>query len=126
MLETLLDTDSSQRPCGGPDGYASLKAHPFFKGVDWENIRRQSPPKLALETKVYSCSGDEAQDPGWNLSHIGDGSFSFNDGSSGVAATSSSEASAHITRLPKKVMSFEDAKQRAWQWKKEIEAFQKK
>ncbi|KAI3947065.1 hypothetical protein MKW92_023787 [Papaver armeniacum] len=208
LIDKLLDTDPSQRPGAGPDGYASLKAHPFFKGVDWKNIRRQSPPKLALETKAVEA--DEAQDPGWNLSHIGDGSFSFNDGTSGAAATSSSEASAHITRLAsidsfdsrwqqfldpgesivmismvkkvqklankkvqliltdkpklicvdpakmtlkgnvlwseadnpqdltiqvtsstnfkicttKKVMSFEDAKQRAWQWKKAIEAFQ--
>ncbi|OVA19440.1 Protein kinase domain [Macleaya cordata] len=212
LIDKLLDTDPSQRPGAGPDGYASLKMHPFFKGVDWKNLRVQSPPKLALEPNTVET--DDAQDSGWNLSHIGDGSIRYDDGNSG--ATSSSEASAHITRLasidsfdsrwqqfldpgesivmismvkkiqkltnkkvqliltdkpklicvdptkmilkgnviwsesdnpndltiqvsssshfkictiflnaqPKKVMSFEDAKQRAWQWKKAIDSLQ--
>ena len=27
-------------------GYAPLKAHVFFEDIDWENIPKQSPPKL--------------------------------------------------------------------------------
>lgn len=30
----------------------------------------------------------------------------------------------HVITQPKKVLSFEDAKQRAWQWKKAIEGLQ--
>lgn len=49
LIDRLLDLDPSRRPGAGPDGYAILKSHPFFKGVDWNNLRAQTPPKLALE-----------------------------------------------------------------------------
>ncbi|XP_044461827.1 3-phosphoinositide-dependent protein kinase 2 [Mangifera indica] len=207
LIDRLLDIDPSRRPGAGPDGYAILKMHPFFKGVDWKNIRGLKPPKLALEPMVQSGDCDDTNDSSWNPSHIGDGSAKANDGSGG--ASSSSDTS-HITRLasidsfdskwqqfldpgesvlmismvkklqkltskkvqliltnkpkliyvdpsklvvkgniiwsdnsnelniqvtspsqfkictPKKVMLFEDAKQRAWQWKKAIEGLQKK
>jgi hypothetical protein len=48
----MQDLDPSRRPGAGPDGYAILKIHPFFKGVDWNNLRAQTPPKLALEPGV--------------------------------------------------------------------------
>ncbi|KAB2595928.1 3-phosphoinositide-dependent protein kinase 1-like [Pyrus ussuriensis x Pyrus communis] len=203
LINRLLDLDPSRRPGAGPDGYAALKMHPFFKGVDWKNVRGQTPPKLALETG--SVEGD-SRDNSWNPTHIGDGAAKQNEGNSG--ATSSSEGSGHVTRLasidsfdskwqqflepgesvlmismvkkiqkltskkvqliltnkpkliyvdpaklivkgniiwsdnsndlsiqvaspsqfkictPKKVLQFEDAKQRAWQWKKAIEGLQ--
>lgn len=46
------DIDPSRRPGAGPDGYTSLKTHPFFRGVDWKNLRAQGPPKMASEQKV--------------------------------------------------------------------------
>lgn len=206
LVDRLLDLDPSRRPGAGPDGYAVLKMHPFFKGIDWKNLRGQSPPKLAREAGVQSSEGEDVNDSSWNPSHIGDGSARQADGNCGAA--SSSEGSGHITRLasidsfdskwqqfldpgesvlmismvkklqkltskkvqliltnkpkliyvdpsklivkgniiwsdnpndlsiqvtspthfkictPKKVMSFEDAKQRAWQWKKAIEGLQ--
>ncbi|KAF5729442.1 putative 3-phosphoinositide-dependent protein kinase-1 [Tripterygium wilfordii] len=205
IIDRLLDTDPGRRPGAGPDGYAVLKMHPFFKGVNWKNVREQTPPRLALESTATPGEGDGAPDSSWNPSHIGDGSAGQNDGNCGA---SSSEASGHITRLasidsfdskwqqfldpgesvlmismvrklqkltskkvqliltnkpkliyvdpsklvvkgniiwsdnsndlsiqvtspsnfkiitPKKVLSFEDAKQRAWQWKKAIESLQ--
>ncbi|XP_019245913.1 PREDICTED: 3-phosphoinositide-dependent protein kinase 2-like isoform X1 [Nicotiana attenuata] len=206
LIDRLLDIDPSRRPGAGPDGYASLKNHPFFREVDWDSLRSQTPPCLAAEPKAHSTrSSGEDQDSSWNPSHIGDGSARTNDGNGG--ATSSSEAGS-ITRLasidsfdskwkqflepgesvlmismvkkiqkltskkvqliltnkpkliyvdpsklavkgniiwsdnsndlsiqvtspsqfkvctPKKVLSFEDAKQRAMQWKKAIEALQ--
>lgn len=48
----MQDTDPSRRPGAGPDGYAELKLHPFFKGVDWDNLRSQKPPTLAVEASV--------------------------------------------------------------------------
>jgi len=48
----MQDLEPSRRPGAGPDGYAILKAHPFFKGIDWDNLRAQVPPKLALEPGV--------------------------------------------------------------------------
>ncbi|XWS66263.1 hypothetical protein CRYUN_Cryun05aG0184500 [Craigia yunnanensis] len=206
LIDRLLDLDPSRRPGAGPDGYAALKMHPFFRGVDWSNLRAQTPPKLALETGAQSSDGDDHNDSSWNPTHIGDGSARQNDGN--VGASSSAESSSHITRLasidsfdskwqqfldpgesvlmistvkklqklsskkvqliltnkpkliyvdpsklvvkgniiwsdnsndlsvqvtspshfkictPKKVLSFDDAKQRAWQWKKAIEGLQ--
>jgi len=29
-----------------------LKNHPFFEGVDWKNLRGETPPKLVLEPMV--------------------------------------------------------------------------
>ncbi|KAK0592121.1 hypothetical protein LWI29_013661 [Acer saccharum] len=205
LIDRLLDIDPSRRPGAGLDGYAVLKRHPFFKAVDWKNLRGETPPKLASEPTSHSSEGDDGHDSSWNPSHIGDGSARQNDGNGGGA--SSSEASS-ITRLasidsfdskwqqfldpgesvlmismvkklqkltskkvqliltnkpkliyvdpsklmikgniiwsnnsndlsvqvtspsnfkivtPKKVLSFEDAKQRAWQWKKAIESLQ--
>ncbi|KAK2969474.1 hypothetical protein RJ640_022188 [Escallonia rubra] len=207
LIDRLLDIEPSRRPGAGRDGYASLKSHAFFKGVDWNNIRAQTPPNLVLEPKAQLSGSDDVEDTSWNPSHMGDGSTRVTDGNSGAA--SSSEA-AHITRLasidsfdskwqqflepgesvlmismvkkvqkltnkkvqliltnkpkliyvdpsklvvkgnviwsdnpndlsvqvaspsyfkictPKKVLSFEDAKQRAFQWKKAVEALQKR
>ncbi|KAK7826720.1 3-phosphoinositide-dependent protein kinase 1 [Quercus suber] len=206
LIDRLLDLDPSRRPGAGPDGYVVLKMHPFFKGIDWKNLRGHTPPKLALERGAPSSEGEDVQDSSWNPTHIGDGSDRQADGNCGAA--SSSEGSGHITRLasidsfdskwqqfldpgesvlmismvkkiqkltskkvqliltnkpkliyvdpsklivkgniiwsdnpndlniqvsspsnfkictPKKVMSFEDTKQRAWQWKKAIEGLQ--
>ncbi|XP_047170697.1 3-phosphoinositide-dependent protein kinase 1-like isoform X1 [Vigna umbellata] len=205
LIDRLLDLEPSRRPGAGPDGYAILKAHPFFKGVDWKNLRAQIPPKLAPEPGTQSPAADDVHDSSWSPSHIGDcpsASVRQPDGAT------SSDGSSHITRLasidsfdskwqqfldpgesvlmismvkklqkltskkvqliltnkpkliyvdpsklivkgniiwsdnpndlsiqvttasnfkictPKKVMSFEDAKQRAWQWKKAIEGLQ--
>ncbi|KAL9365638.1 hypothetical protein Peur_043511 [Populus x canadensis] len=206
LIDHLLDIDPSRRPGAGRGGYAVLKNHPFFEGVDWKNLRGETPPKLVLEPMAQS--GDNDHDPGspFNPTHIGDSSMTQNDGNVGVS--SSAEATSHITRLasidsfdskwqqfldpgesvvmismvkklqkltskkvqliltnkpkliyvdpsklmvkgniiwsdnsddlsvqvtspshfkictPKKVRSFEDVKQRAWQWKKAIESLQ--
>lgn len=206
LIDRLLDLDPSKRPGAGPDGYATLKMHPFFRGIDWSSLRAQTPPKLALETGAQSSDGDDYNDSSWNPTHIGDGSARQSDGI--VSSSSSAESSGHITRLasidsfdskwqqfldpgesvlmismvkklqklsskkvqliltdkpkliyvdpsklvvkgniiwsnnsndlsvqvtspshfkictPKKVLSFDDAKQRAWQWKKVIEGLQ--
>ncbi|KAH9704214.1 3-phosphoinositide-dependent protein kinase 2 [Citrus sinensis] len=94
LIDRLLDVDPSRRPGAGPGGYAVLKMHHFFKGIDWKNIRGQTPPKLASEPMVQSGEGDDVHDSSWNPSHIGDISAKINDGNGGA---SSSEGS--ITRL---------------------------
>lgn len=48
----LQDIDPSRRPGAGSDGYSALKMHPFFKGVNWKNIREETPPKIALEQQM--------------------------------------------------------------------------
>ncbi|KAI0519631.1 hypothetical protein KFK09_007085 [Dendrobium nobile] len=208
LIDKLLDIEPTKRLGAGPQGYAALKMHPFFRGIDWKNLRKSAAPKLAPESTVVE--DDDPQGSTWNLSHIGDGCVpqlppvdaSFN------SATSSSETQSHISKLakidsfdskwqeflepgesivmisklkklqkltnkkvqliltdksklvcvdpskvmskgniiwsgnsrdmsihvtssshfkistPKKVLSFEDAKQQAWQWKIAVESFQ--
>ncbi|KAG9139725.1 hypothetical protein Leryth_016667 [Lithospermum erythrorhizon] len=95
LIDRLLDTDPSRRPGSGPDSYALLKKHAFFRGVDWNNLRSQMPPTVALDAKAQTSSCDN-QDSSWNPSHVGDGSARINDGNS--VPTSSSELES-ITRL---------------------------
>ncbi|XP_028090883.1 3-phosphoinositide-dependent protein kinase 2 isoform X3 [Camellia sinensis] len=96
LIDQLLDIDPTRRPGAGPDGYDSLKMHPFFRGVDWKNLRAQNPPQLALEQKAHSSDSDDVQDSSWNPSHVGDGSTRQHDGNGGSA--SSSDAG-HVTRI---------------------------
>ncbi|XP_072964143.1 3-phosphoinositide-dependent protein kinase 2-like isoform X1 [Typha angustifolia] len=97
LIDKLLDTDPGKRPGAGPDGYAVLKMHPFFKGIDWKNIRNTQPPKLALD--INEGEDDDAQES-WNLTHVGSGptnQHATQDGNN--CATSSSESQSHISRL---------------------------
>ncbi|CAN0826124.1 3-phosphoinositide-dependent protein kinase 2 [Linum grandiflorum] len=84
LIDRLLDTEPGRRPGAGPDGYAALKLHPFFKGVDWNNLRSQAPPELVADPTADS----------WNPAHVGDCSGP-NDGN--VPSLSCTEGS--ITRL---------------------------
>lgn len=98
LIDRLLDLDPSRRPGAGPDGYAILKSHPFFKGVDWNNLRAQTPPKLALEPGAGTQSpADDSQESSWSPAHTGDGSAASARQPDG--ATSSSEGTGSITRL---------------------------
>lgn len=96
LIDRLLDLDPSRRPGAGPDGYAILKSHPFFKGVDWNNLRAQTPPKLALEPGTQSPA-DDSHESSWSPAHTGDGSVASARQPDGAA--SSSEGTGSITRL---------------------------
>ncbi|KAL0736610.1 hypothetical protein Bca4012_012820 [Brassica carinata] len=99
LVDRLLDTDPSRRPGAGSEGYAALKRHPFFMGVDWKNLRSQTPPKLAPDpaSQTASPERDDAHGSPWNPTHIGDSSAAHNDGHS--APSTPSESSGSITRL---------------------------
>ncbi|CAN1238739.1 3-phosphoinositide-dependent protein kinase 2 [Linum grandiflorum] len=92
LIDRLLDTEPGRRPGAGPDGYAALKLHPFFKGVDWNNLRSQAPPELVADPTAQAGDGVEADS--WNPAHVGDCSGP-NDGN--VPSLSCTEGS--ITRL---------------------------
>ncbi|KAL2249343.1 UNVERIFIED_CONTAM: 3-phosphoinositide-dependent protein kinase 2 [Sesamum indicum] len=198
LIDQLLNIDPSRRPGAGPDGYAALKCHPFFKGIDWTNLRSGTPPELAPDPRVHSASSED-QDSSRSPSHAGslkahDGAASASEGSVTRLASIDSfdskwqqflEAGESVLMIsmvkklqklsskkvqliltnkpklfyvdpaklvpkgnivwsdnpndlciqvatpsnfkictPKKVLSFEDAKQRAMQWKKAIETLQ--
>ncbi|CAI0442489.1 unnamed protein product [Linum tenue] len=95
LIDRLLDTEPVRRPGAGPDGYATLKKHPFFKGVDWDNLRSQTPPELAADPTAQS--GDGVEPDSWNPAHVGDCSGP-NDGNVPTASYLA-EGSGHITRL---------------------------
>ncbi|XVF20701.1 hypothetical protein REPUB_Repub12eG0025100 [Reevesia pubescens] len=97
LYQMLSGTSPFKDASAGPDGYAVLKMHPFFSGVDWSNLRAQTPPKLSLETKGQSSEGDEHHDSSWKPIYIGDGSATQIDGN--VGASSLAESSGHVTRL---------------------------
>uniref|UniRef100_A0A0E0N5N6 non-specific serine/threonine protein kinase n=1 Tax=Oryza rufipogon TaxID=4529 RepID=A0A0E0N5N6_ORYRU len=188
LIDKLLDVDPSKRPGAGPDGYVSLKKHPFFRGIDWKNIRSTRAPKLAMEANANE--DEDSQDSSW-LSHMGSAPVNQhvspvgNDGASSSSedflepgesvvlisklkkinkltnkkvqliltdkpqlicvdpgkmvtkgnimwSDDPSELNVQVSNsshfricTPKKVSSFEDAKQRAWQWKKAIEDLQR-
>lgn len=50
IISKLLVEDPFQRL--GADNYADLKAHPFFSGINWDNILQTTPPIEKFETKI--------------------------------------------------------------------------
>ncbi|XP_010490963.1 PREDICTED: 3-phosphoinositide-dependent protein kinase 1-like [Camelina sativa] len=99
LIDRLLDPDPSRRPGASSEGYTALKEHPFFTGVDWKNLRSQTPPKLAPDpaSQTASPERDDAHGSPWNLAHIGDSSATQNDGHG--APSTAPESSGSITRL---------------------------
>ncbi|KAF9275415.1 hypothetical protein BGZ68_010816, partial [Mortierella alpina] len=62
LINKLLSREPSHRPSP-----AQLKAHPFFRGVDWENIRNQEAPFIPspndnMDTSYFD--GKEKKDEG--------------------------------------------------------------
>ncbi|XP_020595599.1 3-phosphoinositide-dependent protein kinase 1-like [Phalaenopsis equestris] len=70
LINKLLDIEPMKRIGAGPEGYAALKAHPFFEGIDWKNLRKAAAPKLASGSNVVD-DDDDLQDSTWNLSNVG-------------------------------------------------------
>uniref|UniRef100_A0A165XP62 non-specific serine/threonine protein kinase n=1 Tax=Daucus carota subsp. sativus TaxID=79200 RepID=A0A165XP62_DAUCS len=194
LIDRLLDVNPSNRPGAGPDGYASLKNHPFFNGINWDDLKALKPPVLALPRKDLSrnlsrnlsCAKDgsekQASDDGENASSITrlasiesfdskwqqflepnesiimismvkkhqkltskkvqliltnkpkiiyvnpsklepKESIVWSDNPNELSVQVASPTNFKIC-TPKKILSFEDAKQRALHWKKAIEALQ--
>ena len=56
-----LICDASQRL--GRNGIQDFKQHPFFKGVDWDNIRSQTPPYIPEFTSDSDTRNFEPYEP---------------------------------------------------------------
>uniref|UniRef100_A0A7N0TL37 non-specific serine/threonine protein kinase n=1 Tax=Kalanchoe fedtschenkoi TaxID=63787 RepID=A0A7N0TL37_KALFE len=70
LIDRLLDLDPARRLGTGPNGYATLKKQPFFKGVNWKNLRSHTPPELALEPSVEVGDDEDFHDSSWDTSHV--------------------------------------------------------
>jgi len=46
IVDKLLQLDPNKRLGMGSGGYKELKEHPFFRGVDWDNISLMKPPSV--------------------------------------------------------------------------------
>lgn len=100
LIDKLLETEPAKRLGAGPGGYASLKKHSFFKGIDWKILRQSTPPTIARE--LNGGEDSDAQDSTWNLSHIGGGTVHQHAIPDGNHSTpSSSETPSHISKLAK-------------------------
>nr|XP_060642406.1 3-phosphoinositide-dependent protein kinase 1 [Anolis sagrei ordinatus] len=55
LVEKLLVLDPTKRlGCEEMQGYGLLKGHPFFDSVTWEDLHRQTPPKLTAYLPAMS------------------------------------------------------------------------
>ncbi|KAF3331958.1 3-phosphoinositide-dependent protein kinase 2-like protein [Carex littledalei] len=90
LIDQLLDVDPTKRP--GWSSYASLKGHPFFRGIDWKNLRHTPSPKLVSESNKNE--EEEEQDPVWNLTHVGSGGSDSGNGAGSSAGTTSNQQAA--------------------------------
>eukprot|EP00164_Ancoracysta_twista_P003200 GFYU01004268.1.p1 GENE.GFYU01004268.1~~GFYU01004268.1.p1 ORF type:complete len:695 (+),score=157.08 GFYU01004268.1:253-2337(+) len=66
LVKKLIVLDPNRRLGSGEKGFADLKAHPFFKGIDFENIHTQTPPPI-----VSAQIGAEQRAAEGTASHAG-------------------------------------------------------
>ncbi|KAG6508630.1 3-phosphoinositide-dependent protein kinase 2-like [Zingiber officinale] len=92
LIDKLLDTDPSKRLGAGPDGYASMKKHSFFKGIDWKNIWKTPPPPRLAPVQDVSVDYNIHDNP-WSLMHVGgDATYHHDIPDANACPASSSEA----------------------------------
>ncbi|KAG0219966.1 hypothetical protein BGX31_011114 [Mortierella sp. GBA43] len=70
LINKLLHRDPAQRPSP-----AELKAHPFFRGVDWENIRNQEAPFIPAPNDNMDTSYFDARNARPDIKRLSDGNI---------------------------------------------------
>ncbi|CAB4001600.1 3-phosphoinositide-dependent kinase 1 [Paramuricea clavata] len=60
LVERLLVLDPTKRlGCDEMEGYPPLKADPFYEGIDWENLSKETPPRLLPYLPATCADGPE-------------------------------------------------------------------
>ena len=62
LVDKLIQLDATQRLGVGSDGYKQLKAHPFFEGIDFSNLKNQTPPSIVPFANLDSLEIEDKQD----------------------------------------------------------------
>ncbi|KAG0023885.1 hypothetical protein BGZ81_007899 [Podila clonocystis] len=70
LINKLLSRDPAQRPSP-----SELKAHPFFHGVDWENIRNQEAPFIPSPNDNTDTSYFDARNARPDIRRLSDGNI---------------------------------------------------
>ncbi|DAZ92853.1 TPA: hypothetical protein N0F65_012469, partial [Lagenidium giganteum] len=80
LIRKLLVQDVSMRLGAGDDlngnGYSSLKTHPFFEGVDWDNLQHQEPPYKPPTLELPEPKQDGASEHWTVAEYFSDDAFS--------------------------------------------------
>jgi serine/threonine protein kinase len=50
LISQLLNTDFTSRL--GANGVEEVKSHPFFKGIDWDNLKNSRPPMIPKMSSI--------------------------------------------------------------------------
>jgi len=61
LIEKLLTREPEDRIGAGPQGYAELKEHPFFHGIEWDTLNEQTPPEFRPYPVPLVFASDEAR-----------------------------------------------------------------
>lgn len=62
LVDKLLQLDAMKRLGVGPCGYKELKAHPFFDGIDFNNLKNQTPPSIVPFADLDAIELEDKQD----------------------------------------------------------------
>jgi len=63
LIDQLLTLEPDERIGNREGGYAELKAHPFFEGIDWENLTNQTPPPIKPPDVLPTFPDPNRKDP---------------------------------------------------------------
>ncbi|EFJ31911.1 hypothetical protein SELMODRAFT_168798 [Selaginella moellendorffii] len=75
LINKLLNLEPDKRPGAGPAGYAALKSHAFFSGIEWLKLRQSAAPGLAPSPSSQGggngAESDDSENSDWDLAHLG-------------------------------------------------------
>nr|AML79528.1 putative LOV domain-containing protein [Penium exiguum] len=60
LMKKLLEKEPEKR-LGGKKGAAEIRAHPFFRDIDWALVRHHKPPGLAVPVKPITTEPDSVR-----------------------------------------------------------------